>query len=224
MLERETRKQRMPNLRSSARLWVTAGILLGAFVLLHSVSHGEPIIQRQALRDLPYTVNNWSGEEYKIDDKILKAVGVTDYANRVYSQPGGSPVGLYIGYYGSQRTGDTIHSPKNCLPGAGWEPVKSGTAELTLAGGRKIVVNEYVIQQDLDKELVFYWYQGRGRVIASEYEGKFWMVADAITRKRTDGALVRLITPINDGETKAFERLSSFAQDAFPEIEQILPK
>jgi EpsI family protein len=81
-----------------------------------------------------------------------------------------------------------------------------------------------VIQQDLDKELVFYWYQGRGRVIASEYEGKFWMVADAITRKRTDGALVRLITPIKDGETKAFARLSSFAQDSFPEIERILPK
>jgi EpsI family protein len=214
----------MLSFRSSARLWITAGILLGAFVLLHSVSHGEPIIQRQALRDLPYTFNNWSGEEYKIDDKILNAVGVTDYANRVYSQSGGVPVGLYIGYYGSQKTGDTIHSPKNCLPGAGWEPVKSGTAELTLAGGRKIVVNEYVIQQDLDKELVFYWYQGRGRVIASEYEGKFWMVADAITRKRTDGALVRLITPIKDGEAKAFARLSSFTQDSFPEIERILPK
>lgn len=214
----------MPNLRSSARLWITAGILLGAFVLLHSVSHGEPIIQREALRDLPYTFNNWSGEEYKIDVKIVNAVGVTDYTNRVYSQSGGVPVGLYIGYYGSQRTGDTIHSPKNCLPGAGWEPVKSGTAEITLAGGRKIVVNEYVIQQDLDKELVFYWYQGRGRVIASEYAGKFWMVADAITRKRTDGALVRLITPIKDGESKAFARLSSFAQDSFPEIDRILPK
>ncbi len=193
-------------------------------MLLHSASHGEPIIQRQALRELPYTIDNWSGEEYKIDDKILNAVGVTDYTNRVYSQSGGPPVGLYIGYYGSQRTGDTIHSPKNCLPGAGWEPVKSGTAELTVTGGRKIVVNQYVIQQDLDKELVFYWYQGRGRIIASEYEGKFWMVADAITRKRTDGALVRLITPIKDGETNAFARLSSFAQDSFPEIERILPK
>ena len=210
--------------RSSIRLWITAGVLLGAFVLLHTASHGEPIIQRQPLHELPYTFNNWSGEEQQIEEKIVNAVGVTDYTNRVYSQSGGVPVGLYIGYYGSQKTGDTMHSPKNCLPGAGWQPIKSGEATLTVAGGRKIVVNEYVIQQDLDKELVFYWYQGRGRVIASEYEGKFWMVADAITRKRTDGALVRLITPINDDETKAFARLTSFAQDSFPEIERILPK
>ncbi len=214
----------MLSFRSSIRLWITAGILLGAFVLLHTASHGEPIIQRQPLRELPYAFNNWSGEEHQFDEKVVRAVGVTDYTNRVYSQSGGVPVGLYIGYYGSQKTGDTIHSPKNCLPGAGWEPVKSGEATLTVSGGRKIVVNEYVIQQDLDKELVFYWYQGRGRVIASEYEGKFWMVADAITRKRTDGALVRLLTPINDGEDRAFARLTSFAQDSFSEIERILPK
>jgi EpsI family protein len=213
----------MHSFHSSVRLWITAGVLLGAFVLLHTASHGEAIIQRRSLHELPYTFSSWSGEEQPIETKIVHAVGVTDYTNRVYSQSGGAPVGLYIGYYGSQKTGDTIHSPKNCLPGAGWQPIKSGQATLTV-GGRKIVVNEYVIQQDLDKELVFYWYQGRGRVIASEYEGKFWMVADAITRKRTDGALVRLITPINDGETKAFARLTSFAQDSFPEIERILPK
>jgi EpsI family protein len=213
----------MRSFQSSIRLWITAGVLLGAFVLLHTASHGEAIIQRQALNELPYTFNNWSGEEHQLETKIVHAVGVTDYTNRVYSQSGGPPVGLYIGYYGTQKTGDTIHSPKNCLPGAGWQPIKSGQATLTV-GARKIVVNEYVIQQDLDKELVFYWYQGRGRVIASEYEGKFWMVADAITRKRTDGALVRLITPINDDETKAFARLTSFAQDSFPEIERILPK
>jgi EpsI family protein len=214
----------MLSARSSFRLWITAGVLLGAFVLLHTASHGEPIIQRQPLHELSYTFNNWSGEEQQLEEKIVNAVGVTDYTNRVYSQSGGVPVGLYIGYYGSQKTGDTIHSPKNCLPGAGWQPIKSGEATLTIAGPRKIVVNEYVIQQDLDKELVFYWYQGRGRVIASEYAGKFWMVADAITRKRTDGALVRLLTPMNDGEERAFARLSSFAQDSFSEIERMLPK
>jgi EpsI family protein len=85
-------------------------------------------------------------------------------------------------------------------------------------------VNEYVIQQDQNKQLVFYWYQGRGRVIASEYAGKFWMVADAISRNRTDGALVRLVTPINDNEASARARLVGFTQDLFPQLDKIIPK
>jgi EpsI family protein len=84
-------------------------------------------------------------------------------------------------------------------------------------------VNQYVIQRDQNKQLVFYWYQGRGRVIASEYAGKFWMVADAIRRNRTDGALVRVITPMNDGEEKAFIRLVSFTQTLFPALHELIP-
>jgi EpsI family protein len=109
------------------------------------------------------------------------------------------------------------------LPGAGWDPIQSGYATIAIPGGRQIVVNEYVIQQGLDKELVFYWYQGRGRVIASEYSGKFWMVADAISRNRTDGALVRLITPMNDGEGQARARLENFAQLVFPQLDALIP-
>jgi EpsI family protein len=214
----------MLSFRSSIRLWITAGVLLLGFVLLHSASHGEPIVPRQRLQELPYTLSNWSGEEHPLQPQIVQAVSVSDYTNRVYFQPGGAPVQLYIGYYASQRTGDTIHSPKNCLPGAGWDPIKSGVATITVSGGRKIAVNEYVIQQDLDTELVFYWYQGRGRVLANEYVGKFWMVADAITRNRTDGALVRLITPMNDGETQAFARLASFAQDSFSDVDRLIPQ
>jgi EpsI family protein len=155
---------------------------------------------------------------------MVQAVSVSDYTNRVYFADGIAPVQLYVGYYGSQKTGDTIHSPKNCLPGSGWDPVRSGFATISVAGGRQIVVNEYVIQQDQNKQLVFYWYQGRGRVIASEYAGKFWMVADAISRNRTDGALVRLITPINDNEPSAQTRLVGFTQSIFPQLDEIIPK
>jgi EpsI family protein len=81
-----------------------------------------------------------------------------------------------------------------------------------------------VIQQDQNKQLVFYWYQGRGRIIASEYAGKFWMVADAIHRNRTDGALVRLTTPLNDGEEKARTRLLNFTEILFPHLDELLPK
>lgn len=208
----------------SIRLWVTAGILLGAFTLLHTVSHGEPIVAHQPLRELPYTLGNWKGEERPLQKQIVQAVMVTDYTNRIYFNSADPPVQLYIGYYASQRTGDTIHSPKNCLPGAGWDPIHSGYATISLRDGRQIVVNEYVIQQDQNKQLVFYWYQGRGRIIASEYAGKFWMVADAIYRNRTDGALVRLTTQLNDGEEKARVRLLDFTQILFPHLDELLPK
>ncbi len=214
----------MSNGPGSVRLWATVGILLCAFVLLQTMSHGEAVVARRPMHDLPYTFGAWIGVEQPLQEKVLRAVGVSDYTNRVYVRLAEMPVQLYVGYYASQRTGDTIHSPKNCLPGAGWDPIRSGYATVPLANGRKIVVNEYVIQQDQDKQLVFYWYQGRGRVIASEYVGKFWMVADAISRNRTDAALVRLVTPMNDGEDKARARLVNFTQILFPSLNNLIPK
>ena len=208
----------------SVRFWITAIVLLGAAALLRGVSHGEAVVPREPLRELPYVLGSWKGEDHPLPQQIVQAAGVNDYANRLYVDSTAAAVQLYIGYYDSQRTGNTIHSPKNCLPGAGWDPIRSGDARVSLAGGNTIVVNEYVIQQDQDKRLVFYWYQGRGRFIASEYSGKFWMVADALLRNRTDGALVRLITPMSDGEAAARARLASFSQDLLPHLDEFIPK
>jgi EpsI family protein len=169
-------------------------------------------------------MENWKGQEQPLPERIVQALGVSDYTNRVYFQPTEPRVQLYIGYYASQRTGETMHSPKNCLPGAGWEPISAGYATIPLTTAQQIVVNDYIIQKDLNKEMVLYWYQGRGRVIASEYAGKFWTVTDAISRNRTDGALVRLITPVNDGEARARMRLISFAQSLFPNLDAIIPR
>src|ERR1700683_3650539 len=213
----------MINRSGSIRLGITAAILLGAFILLHSITHGEPVVPHQPLHDLSYTLGKWSGQERPLSEQIVQAVSVSDYTNRFYFAGGLAPVQLYVGYYASQKTGDTIHSPKNCLPGAGWDPVHSGYATIAVPFGRNIVVNEYVIQQDQNKQLVFYWYQGRGRVIASEYAGKFWMVADAISRNRTDGALVRVITSMNDGEDTARARLTTLTDTLFPSLDQLIP-
>jgi len=213
----------MLSVRGSVRLWITAGVLLGAFMILHTVSHGEAIVPRHSLSKLPYSFAGWTGEERPLGERLVQVAGVSDYTNRVYVDQRDATVLLYVGYYASQRTGDTIHSPKNCLPGAGWDPLRSGYATIAIPGQRQIVVNEYVIERDQKQDLVFYWYQGRGRVIASEYWGKFWMVADAISRNRTDGALVRLITPINDGQDNARTRLVHFTQMAFPHLEDLIP-
>jgi EpsI family protein len=208
----------------SLRFWITAIVLVGAWLLLNTASHGEAVVPRQPLHELPYTLGSWKGIEQPLDKQVLQAVGVSDYANRVYSQPADAPLSLYVGYYASQRTGDTMHSPKNCLPGSGWDPIRSGYATIPVQGGPALVVNEFVIQRDQDKQLVFYWYQGRGRVIASEYSGKFWMIADAISRNRTDGSLVRIITSMDDGETQARSRLVSFTQLVFPPLDGLLPR
>lgn len=191
---------------------------------MHTVSHGEPIVPRLPLRELRYTLADWRGQEVPIQEQIVQAVGVSDYTNRVYFDQRSLPIQLYVGYYASQRTGDTIHSPKNCLPGSGWDPIQSGYATVPISDEQSIVVNKYVIQKDQEKELVFYWYQGRGRVIASEYSGKFWMMLDAISRNRTDGALIREITPMDDGEANAQSRLLNFTQILFPNLDALIPR
>ena len=213
----------MLDLSGSLRLWITAGFLLGSTAFIHNLHHGESVVPRRPLSELPYFLGTWTGEERPLQARIVQAVSVSDYTNRVYVDQAAPPIQLYIGYYSSQRTGDSIHSPKNCLPGAGWAPVRSGYTTISIPGAHEIEVNEYVIQQDLNKQMVFYWYQSRGRVIASEYQAKFWMVADAISRNRTDAALVRIITPMNDGDAIARARLVRFTQLLFQNLDGILP-
>src|ERR1700726_2583340 len=120
------------------RLWTTAGLLLGAYVLLHTTSHGEPVIPHRPIRDLPYTVGNWKGQDLPVPEQIVQASGLSDYTNRVYFGPAETPIQLYIAYYASQRAGDTMHSPKNCLPGAGWEPISTGYARISPATSREM--------------------------------------------------------------------------------------
>ncbi len=146
-----------------------------------------------------------------------------DYINRLYVSSDGSRLEMYVGYYTNQRSGDLIHSPRNCLPGAGWEPVRTGRLPIQIADGRSIVVNSFLVQKGLEQRLVLYWYQGRGRVIASEYSAKAWMIADAVRRNRTDGALVRLAISIPRGEAAAREQSKQFVQALYPMLYNFIP-
>lgn len=207
----------------TVRVCITAGLLLAATVLLHSLRHGERIPPHRTLKEFPPLLGNWQGVDEPMMQRLVQAVGVDDYLNRVYADGNKSPVDFYVGYYESQQTGDWVHSPKNCLPGSGWEAISAARLTLDVPGHHAIQVNRYFVEKGLDQMLVLYWYQGRGRVIASEYWGKFWLVADAITRNRTDVALVRISTSTVDGATTAQNRAIQFAELVYPQLSQFLP-
>jgi exosortase D (VPLPA-CTERM-specific) len=197
---------------------VVAGVFIG------EATTSEAVAIREPLSRMPLQVGKWQGQPAEeISDQILAKIGVDEYLSRFYSNPGHPQVHLYVGYYASQRQGDTIHSPKNCLPGAGWLPVKSDRIVIPIAGRDSIEVNQYVIQKGLEKQLVLYWYQSHGRVVASEYWAKIYLVIDAIRMNRTDGALVRVISPVVDSEKTAEGHAVDFVKDLFPLLNRHLP-
>lgn len=199
-------------------------VLLGtAAAGLRLLPHGEEVPLSQPLADFPLVVGEWHGQDLPIEPRLIEAARVDGYLSRSYADGDGERLILYVGYYRSQRTGQTIHSPKNCLPGAGWQPVRAGRAELAFPSGEKASVNLYIIEKGLERWLVLYWYQSHGRIIASEYWGKIYMVVDAIRLNRTDSALVRVMTPLGEqpeiAERKAIalaERVAALLRDWLP--------
>jgi EpsI family protein len=187
----------------------------------------ERVPLRESLSTLPLELGAWQGTaDEAFDDEIVRVLGVDEYVNRVYSSSAGH-VGLYIGYYESQREGDTIHSPMNCLPGAGWQPVETGRSRIGVPGmNAAIEVNRVVIQKGLDRQIALYWYQSHGRVVASEYWSKIFMVYDAARLNRSDAALIRVISPIRldeAGPQGALARSVAFVQALFPALSKHLP-
>jgi EpsI family protein len=205
------------------RILIIAGILLVAFFLLHAATREEQASLRRPLREFPLALGAWRGVDQPFEQRILDALGVDDYLNRAYVN-GGGQAELYVGYYRSQRTGKLVHSPKNCLPGAGWEPVRSGSLSVLIPGRAPITVNEYVIAKGSDRRLVLYWYHGRGRVVASEYWAKWYMMTDAISRNRTDGALVRVVVSAKGGEEQARAQAVELLRGAYPLLQEYIPE
>jgi EpsI family protein len=205
------------------RALLAAAVIVAAGVYARGASGPEHAPRRTPLAMTPTTVGAWRGQEaLPLADDVVAQLGVDDYINRRYSAAGSPPISVYVGYYASQRQGDTIHSPQNCLPGAGWQPVLSdrGTVD---AGTGAFPVNRFVIQKGVDRQAVFYWYQGRGRVVADEFVNKGWLMVDAARLRRTDGGLVRLITPIESTPDAAFASLSAFGAALFPHLSAHLP-
>ena len=215
-------------MKAGFRYWLMIAILLGATAGMAHLSHGESTPPALPLSDFPSKVAGYTQIiQWPLDKETLDVLGVTDYIDRGYWEPGMNRdlMTLYIGYFRSQRTGTTIHSPKNCLPGAGWNPVHSSVYELTLNDGRKVPINLYILRKGLEQQLVLYWYQAHGRIVASEYWGKFYLVYDALRLNRTDAALVRVTIPVrNDNEADAQQRAVEFARQITTDVDKIIPR
>jgi exosortase D (VPLPA-CTERM-specific) len=211
----------------NASFVVVVLLLASAALLLHARSRTEVIAPRVQLSDFPRTLDSWSGTDVSIDKETLDILGPGDFLLREYenadkAQP---PIDLFIAYFPSQRAGDTIHSPKHCLPGAGWRPIEASQISLSLAG-RSFPVNRYVIARGEDRQLVLYWYQAHDRAVASEYWAKFYLIADSIRMNRSDGSLIRFSTPLARGEhaRDAEARLLPLAARIVPLLDAYVPR
>jgi len=227
--------------RRDFRYLVPAGALRPATVaaasLIVAAAVGSLAIERRdenipahvSLSTFPMVIGDWSGRDGRLEVDVLDELKLTDYmVTRYMSDKYPQPVELYIAYYGSQRTGASMHSPRACLPGGGWQIEELSQQELEgmRADGSPLPVNRMVIGQGSDKALVYYWFVQRGRYLTSEYAVKFYNFWDALTRNRTDGALVRVMTPITDtlDVAEADRRLTEFIRAAEPKVYYHLPQ
>jgi EpsI family protein len=215
-------------MKSHWRFFVTAALLAATAIFLQARGHNEILPGREPLASLPHQLGEWTGTDVPMQQDVLEILGPGDFLQRYYENTSVSQpfVDLFLAYFPSQRAGDTIHSPKHCLPGSGWLPTESGRVSISFPGRPPFEVNRYVIAKGDDRQLVLYWYWAHDRALASEYWAKFYLVTDSIRLNRSDGSLVRVITPLSPGEAveAAQQRLLSFAANVVPQLDRYIPR
>ncbi|HEY1203507.1 MAG: exosortase C-terminal domain/associated protein EpsI [Bryobacteraceae bacterium] len=206
---------------------VLTAVLLLQLAGFVAVSRRETVPLARPLSEFPSQLGAWSlVRESEVDQETMEVLRADDVLSRVYSDPvRGRAASLFVAYFKSQRTGQAPHSPKNCLPGAGWTPSESDVLAISVPGrAQPILVNRYLVSKGEDKSVVLYWYQSRNRVVASEYRAKIYLVTDAIRYNRTDTALVRVIVPVAGNDSAAATTTAEeFVQAFFMTLRRHLP-
>jgi EpsI family protein len=201
-------------------------LLIGAF-LTSDIRAQRSLELRAPLESaIPTHLAGSEGRDLLLSEQEAAVAGVSDYLLRAYAGEGTGSAGfsIYVGYYAAQTNGRTIHSPKNCLPGSGWEALASAAATVALASGGTATVNRYLLQNEGQRALVLYWYQGRGRVAHNEYVVKWDLLRDAALSRRSEEALVRIVVPVAESEEAAFELALSVATELIPAVASALPE
>jgi exosortase D (VPLPA-CTERM-specific) len=219
-------------LNSSRQRPFIVGLVLLALlspVLLGINERPETIPVRESFDKFPLQQNNWRGERNKLDTEVLETLKLTDYIQANYARPGDDfPVNLYVAWYGSQKKGASIHSPRSCIPGGGWriESLEQiDVPNVKHVNGQPLRVNRALIQKGDTSQVVYYWFEGRGRDVTNEYLAKWFIFWDSLTRTRSDGALVRLVTYVPDSSklAAADKKLEEFAREFYPLLPAYTP-
>ena len=220
----EIRSRKLP------KPYLAVGVLLICTVALSAIMPQRKEIQpsRKDFSSFPISFNDWQGKGDRLDQIYIDALKFDDYIIADYMRHDGRPVNFYVAYYASQRKGESAHSPRTCIPGGGWEITSLTQREIkgVKVAGQPLMVNRTVIEKGEDKELVYYWFQQRGRIITNEYLVKGYLFWDALTKNRTDGSLVRLTFFLKPGEDLAVgdKVLSDFARDVVPQLKSYIPE
>lgn len=215
---------------SEKRFWVWAPavlLTLGACATYGGVREQRSMSLRAPLDSMvPRTIEGLTATDIAIPKAEQKVAGMDSYVLRMYAPEGASEAeaafSVYVGYYEQQSQGNTIHSPKNCLPGGGWEPLVSSRERIAMPGG-EVPVNRYLIGNKNARALVLYWYQGRGRVEANEYAVKWHLLRDQAVLGRSDEALVRVIVPVTTNEDEAYKLAVQVVRTLVPSVYRALP-
>ncbi len=213
-------------IRNSKLIPLILVLVLSGIAINWFANRAEVEVQRTSLTTFPSTLGDWKqkGIDIKFEPGIESVLGTTDYTMREYTAADGRIANIYVGYYASQRAGATYHSPQNCLPGAGWQLKEPQYIAVTTADGRTFTANRYIIENGVYKEVMIYWYQGRGHIEASEYRDKLNTVLDSVTRRRTDGAMVRVMTSVGHDEAASLAAASNLAARLAEQLPPYVPE
>jgi EpsI family protein len=206
---------------------VAVVLLAGTLALAQGIEFREKIPPAKDFASFPLDLGDWTGRREVMGQEFVNQLTFSDYIIADYTN-GSKAVNFYTAYYESQRKGESIHSPETCLPGGGWEFRNAGAVTLPLKArnGEPMRVNRAFMEKGATKQLSYFWFPSRDRVMTNAWEMKWYNFWDALTRQRTDGALVRLITPVypNEGVEEADRRLAEFTQAIVPVLNEYLPK
>lgn len=214
--------------RTSVPFAASCVLVVGLASSVSMLPEREAVIPaRRTFVEFPASIDSWIGRRQALEDVYVDTLKLDDYVLADYWQDTALPVNLYVAWYDSQSAGESAHSPRTCIPGGGWRIESLDRRELihVEVGGEPLRVNRAIIVNGDQKQLVYYWFQQRGRVITNEYAAKWFLLWDSLTKRRTDGALVRLITPVaNDaGIAIAEAELGGFAEALVSRLSAYVP-
>lgn len=216
-----------PAKTSNLKFWLLLAVLIGSGIFISWFEQrGEIEVSRKPLSEIPAQLGDWQqkGGDIRFSEETESVLRTSDYVMRDYFAPDGTRANLYIGYYASQRTGATYHSPQNCLPGAGWEMVQPETIEIKTASGKLFTANRYIIKNGDYREVLLYWYEGRGRTAASEYADKIYTVLDGVLKNRSDGAMIRVMTPAGNNENGSLQKAIDLSARVSENLSAFVPQ